>query len=348
MSRTHSPSIRMVAARAGVSVPTVSNVLNGKPTVSPDMVERVNKAVRELGYVVDIAASRLRSRKALLAGVVVPDLTNPMFATFVSTLEHAARGDGYDLVVVSARNSAAEEADRLTNIRSWRPAGLIVIPCDGAFAERLPTGFAIPTVLADRIPDQAGFDLIAVDNGPSAGAVARHLDDQGYRDCLVVVSKLSITNVRERWEGAQAAARHMRLEVLEIGIDDADGVASVYKRLSSTPRPQAIFCLDHGTALLVYRMLHEAGIAVPGDMAFASFDEMEWMQLVSPGITAVRQPVEVMAEQSWSLLSRRLRGDVSEPITRRLHCAVEIRGSTPRCPDPQHRGTGLTEMGGVT
>ena len=85
MSRTHSPSIRMVAARAGVSVPTVSNVLNGKPNVSSDMVERVNKAVRELGYVVDIAASRLRSRKALLAGVVVPDLTNPMFATFVST-----------------------------------------------------------------------------------------------------------------------------------------------------------------------------------------------------------------------------------------------------------------------
>jgi LacI family transcriptional regulator len=347
VSRTHAPSIRMVAARAGVSVATVSNVLNGKPSVSPDIVLRVNAAVRELGYVVDIAASRLRSRKALLAGVVVPDLTNPMFASFVSTLEHAARGDGYDLVVVSARNSAAEEADRLANIRAWRPAGLIVIPVDGAFAERLPKGLAIPTVLADRIPDLAGFDLIAVDNGPSAGAVARHLDDQGYSSCLVIVSRLSITNVRERWEGAQAAARHMKLEVLEIGIDDPDGLACVHKRLHSTPRPQAIFCLDHGTALLVYRMLDEAGIAVPGDTAFASFDDMEWMQLTSPRITAIRQPVEVMAEQSWSLLSRRLKGDVSEPVTRRLHCAVEIRGSTPRCPEPQQRGTGQTEMGGV-
>jgi LacI family transcriptional regulator len=347
MSRAHAPSIRMVAARAGVSVATVSNVLNGKPTVSPAIVERVNAAVRELGYVVDIAASRLRSRKALLAGVVVPDLTNPMFATFVSTLEHAARGDGYDLVVVSARNSAAEEADRLANIRSWRPAGLIVIPCDGAFAERLPMGFAIPTVLADRIPDQAGFDLIAVDNGPSAGAVARHLDEQGYGSCLVIVSRLSITNVRERWEGAQAAVHHMRLEVLEAGIDDPDGLVSVHKRLSSTPRPQAIFCLDHGTALLVYRLLAEMNISVPNDIAFASFDEMEWMRLTSPGVTAVRQPVEVMAEQSWSLLSRRLKGDASEPITRRLRCAVEIRGSTPRCPEPHQRGTGQTEMGGV-
>ena len=220
---------------------------------------------------------------------------------------------------------------------------------DGKEALEIHAENPVDIILTDlMLPDQPGFDLIAVDNGPSAGAVARHLDDQGYRDCLVIVSRLSITNVRERWQGAQAAARNMRLEVLEIGIDDADGLACVHKRLSSTPRPQAIFCLDHGTALLVYRMLDEAGIAVPGDMAFASFDEMEWMQLVSPGITAVRQPVEVMAEQSWSLLSRRLRGDVSEPVTRRLHCAVEIRGSTPRCLDPQHRGTGQTQMGGVT
>ena len=348
MSRIHSPSIRMVAARAGVSVATVSNVLNGKPTVSSDIVERVNEAVRELGYVVDIAASRLRSRKELLAGVVVPDLTNPMFATFVSTLEHAARGDGYDLVVVSARNNPDEEADRLANIRSWRPAGLIVIPCDGAFATRLPTGFAIPTVLADRIPDQDGFDLIAVDNGPSAGAIARHLDEQGYRDCLVIGTRLSISNVRERWEGAQAAAGHMKLEMLEIGFEEAEGLALVHERLSRAPRPQAIFCLDHGTTLLVYRMLNEIGIAMPRDVAFASFDEMEWMRLVSPGITAVRQPVEIMAEQAWSLLSRRLKGDISGPITRRLHCAVEIRGSTPRCPEPQKHGTGQTEMGGVT
>src|ERR1051326_359085 len=167
MSRAHHPSIRMVAERAGVSVATVSNVLNGKPPVAPEFAERVRRAVRELGYVVDIGASRLRSRQSRLAAVVVPDLTNPMFAAFVSTLEHLARVDGFDLVVVSARNDPAEEADRLAKIPSGRPAGRIAIPCDGGFKARLPAGFAIPTVLADRIPDDAGFDLVAVDNGPS-------------------------------------------------------------------------------------------------------------------------------------------------------------------------------------
>lgn len=338
MSRSYSPSIRMVADRAGVSVSTVSNVLNGKRSVSADLARRVNEAVLELGYAVDIAASRLRSRKSLLAGVVVPDLTNPMFAAFVSTLEHLARVDGYDLVVVSARNDAAEEADRLANMRSWRPAGLIVIPCDGAFHARLPAGFSIPTVLADRIPDLGGFDLVAVDNGPAAAAVARHLEGQGFRDCLVVGTRLSISNVRERWEGVEAAVRDMRLEFLEIGIGDPDGLDRLERRLCAEDRPQAVFALDYGTALAAYRMLGEIGLRVPADIAFASFDDMEWMQLVRPGVTAVRQPVEAMAEQAWSLLSGRLGGDSGEAVTRRLRCHIEIRGSTPRRAVPRGGG----------
>ena len=328
----------MVAERAGVSVATVSNVLNRKPSVSPEFADRVMRAVRETGYVVDIGASRLRSGKSHLAGVVVPDLTNPMFAGFVSTLEHLARVDGFDLVVVSARNSADEEADRLANIRTWRPSGMIVIPVDGALKSRLPSGYAVPTVLADRIPNDPDFDLIAVDNGPAAGVVARHLDEQGYRDCLVVGSRLSITNVRERWEGVRAAATRMTVDILEIGVDDPDGVDRLERRLRGRDLPQAIYALDHMTALTTYRMLGEIGLNVPTDVAFASFDEMEWMQLVSPGVTAVRQPVDMMAEQAWALLLKRMRGKSGEPITRRLHCAVEIRGSTPRCPVPQGGG----------
>jgi LacI family transcriptional regulator len=335
-ARSSNPSIRTVADRAGVSVATVSNVLNGKPSVSPDYVGRVNAAVRELGYVVDAAASRLRSRRARLAGVVVPDLANSMFATFVSTLEHIARVDGFDLVVVSARNDPAEEADRLANIRAWRPAGLIVIPCDGAFAGRLPAGFALPTVLADRIPDGGGFDLVAVNNGASAGVVTAHLDAQGYADCLVVGSSLAITNVSERWEGAKAAAGRTALELIEIGVDDLAGMDALERRLRRGPRPQALFALDHGSALLAFRTLAELGLAVPRDIAFASFDESEWMRLTVPGVTAVRQPVEMLAEQAWALLLRRIGGEAGGPIVKRLHCTVEFRGSTPRAGIGRH------------
>ena len=201
------PSIRMVADAANVSVATVSNVINGKTSVAPAISARVQAAVERLGYVRDHRAARLRSGKSRLAGVIVPDLTNPMFAAFVSTLEHLARCDGYDLVVVSARNDPAEEAERLRHIRGWRPAGLIVIPCDGALDARLPEGLDLPVVVADRIPEVARFDLVAVDNAAASAAIVRHLDVQGYGDCLVVGTSLGISNVLERWQGALSAAR---------------------------------------------------------------------------------------------------------------------------------------------
>ena len=156
MSRPYAPSIRTVADHARVSMATVSNVLNGKPSVSADLAARVNIAGQELGYVVDSAASRLRSRRSKLAAVVVPDLTNPMFARFVSTLEHLARMDGFDLVVVSARNNPAEEASRLADIRSWRPAGLIVIPCDGAFKHDCPRASRSRPCLPTGYPTKQG------------------------------------------------------------------------------------------------------------------------------------------------------------------------------------------------
>ncbi|MFT3974806.1 MAG: LacI family DNA-binding transcriptional regulator [Amaricoccus sp.] len=331
------PSMRLVAETAKVSVATVSNVLNGKTTVSPEIVARVHAAVEALGYVRDNRAARLRSGKSRLVGLIVPDLTNPMFASFVSTLEHLARLDHYDLVVVSSRNDPAEEAERLGKIREWRPAGLIVLPCDGALIDRLPRGLAMPLVVADRIPDVQRFDLVAVDNAAAAATIARHISAQGAGRCLVLGTSLGISNVRERWEGAMAGADGMDLDLIEVGFDD-HAPPCLADRLRAPDRPAAIFCLDHETTLAVYRLLGEIGLRPGSDIVFASFDEMEWMRLVTPAITAVRQPVEKMAESAWTILRRRIAGEDGAPEAVRLACAVTIRGSTPR----QSAPTGAT------
>lgn len=329
MIRSVGPSMRMVAEVANVSVATVSNVLNGKTSVAPEISERVRTAVDALGYVRDNRAARLRSGQSRLVGLIVPDLTNPMFASFVSTLEHRARLDGYDIVVVSSRNDPSEEAERLGKIREWRPAGIIVLPCDGALLDRFPRGLTVPVVVADRIPDVASFDLISVDNDAAAAAVTRHLAEEGVKRCLVLGTSLRIGNVRERWDGARAGAGDMALDLIEVGFEEhaPPDLAAI---LSSPQAPEAIFCLDHETTLAVYRRLGEIGVQVGRDVALASFDEMEWMRLVSPALTAVRQPVEQMAESAWTTLRRRMAGDDSPPESRRLTCAVSIRGSTPR------------------
>lgn len=329
------PSIRTVAERAGVSTATVSNVLSGKATVTQALVERVKAAVVDLGYVADGAASRLRSGKQALAGVVVPDLSNPFFGTLVSKLETVARQDGFDLLTVSSNNDPSQEAERLDRIRSWRPAGLIVVPYDGALTTRLPRGSHLPIVAVDRIPDdEDAFDLVAVDNRRAAGAVAAHCMEQGFTTCLVVGSTLSISNIRERHEGACAAAGPMRIEVLELGLKPELIRAALRARLLAGPLPEVLFALDHVTSLVAYMAVAELGLAIPGDIAFASFDETEWMRLVTPGVTAIRQPIDAMAEAAWRKLRLRMGGDRSEVDTLRLACTLEVRGSTARPPVP--------------
>lgn len=323
----------MVAERADVSTATVSNVLNGKP-VSPAFVARVRAAVEELGYVADPHASRLRSGRHALAAVVVPDLANPMFGAFVSTLEGVARQDGYDLLVMSSANDPDEETERLRTIRAWRPAGLVVIPCDGALAARLPRGGNPPIVVADRIPDAAEFDLVAVDNGRAAARVAAHLSGQGYGSCLVVGTSLAISNVRERWEGTATAAGPMKVRLLEVGLDVKGAERLLRGAFGGRSRPDAVFALDHGTTLVAYQLLIELGLRVPDDLGFASFDEAEWMRLVQPPITAVRQPVESMAAEAWRQLLRRMKEHEVAPVSVRLECAVALRGSTRRQPRP--------------
>lgn len=323
-------SIRAVADRAGVSTATVSNVVHVRPSVAPHLVARVRAAIAELGYVGHHHASRLRSGKQALAGVVVPDLSNPMFGAFVSTLERSARRDGFDLLVVSSNNDPAEEAERLRSLCSWRPAGLIVIPCDGALAGRLPAGATVPVVVADRIPDSALFDLVAVDNARAASAVAAHLAAEGHRTCLVAGSALAVTNVRERWDGVRAGAAPMAVTMLECGFDPARIEARIDAALARRDRPDALFALDGVTALSAWRVLAARGLSVPGAVGFASFDEAEWMRLVTPAVTAVRQPVEAMAAAAWQELAGRMAGDAGASRVARLGCAIEIRGSSLR------------------
>lgn len=329
MKRVASVSIRMVAERAGVSTATVSNVLTGKPSVSRVFADRVRAAAEELGYVADSHASRLRSGRDSLAGVVVPDLGHPLCGAFVATLEHLARADGFDLIVVSSDNDPDQEAQRLRAIRSWRLAGLIVIPTDGALSGRIPAGAQAPIVVADRIPDDMAFDLIAVDNARSAGAVTRHMAEQGYRRCLVAAGAMRFGNVRERWEGAAAAAGPMAVTLVECGFDAVESHRRLAALLTGSPAPDALFALDGRTSLVAYRALQRAGLVIP-DIAFASFDEAEWMTLVAPAITAVRQPVRAMAEAAWAQLVTRLDGDAKERHVHRLSCVVEFRGSTLR------------------
>ena len=161
-----------------------------------------------------------------------------------------------------------------------------------------------------------------------------HLARQGCRTCLVAGSSLAISNVSERWDGVVAAAGTMAVTMVEVGFDGAVAVQRLRAGLGPDRRPDALFALDHQTALWAFGLLGEMGLQASRDVAFASFDETEWMRLVSPPVSTVRQPVQAMAEAAWALLVRRIAGDHAVPDRTRLACSLEIRGSSLRPTGP--------------
>lgn len=324
------PSIRTVASLAGVSTATVSNVLNARRSVAPDLAERVRAAVAELGYIADVGASRLRSRKSQVVGVVVPDLANPFFGEFVAALEQAAHADGYELLIVSSGDDPAQEAQRLRTLLTWRPAGLIVIPCRDDIAGLAAARAArVPVIAADRFPDDQTMDVVAVDNRAAAADMARHLIEGGRRHILVAGASLGIGNIRERVAGVRAAAAGAaEVELLEVGYTLADSRAHLAARLGRGLPPDAIFTLNNVATLGAVGALAAAGARVPDDIALVGFDDEEWMRAVNPPLSAVHQPVERLGQEAWRRLMARIGGDTGAPHQIRLPCTLELRDSS--------------------
>jgi LacI family transcriptional regulator len=329
---TKIPSIRTVAERAGVSTATVSNVLNHRRNVAPALAERVRTAVAELGYIADLGAARLRSRRSTVAGVLVPDIANPFFGTLVSILEEEAREAGYDLLIASSGGVLQTEEARLRALLTWRPAGLIVVPCETGFpAAALAISAGVPMVAADRIPAGIEIDCVMVDNAGTSAAVGRHLAQAGFRHILVLATSLEIGNMVERSEGARSGAGpEVRVEVLEAGIGVPEAREILLLRLAEADRPDAIFTLDNWATLGALEALQKVGLRVGTDIALLGFDQEEWMRVVSPPLSAVRQPIEAMARTAWELLLARIGGDVSPPKLIQLDCALDVRASSLR------------------
>lgn len=327
--RDRRPKISDVAARARVSPATVSNYFTGKRNLAPELAARVRAAVEELGYVAHAAASQLRSKRPQVIGVVVHDLPNPYCATFVGTVEELARAQGYRTLVAGSGESPEEELAQVQALAAWQPAGVLIIPTDDRFRSlEVLAANRIPVVAVDRVTAAMKVDSIAIDNAGEGARAAAHLAQLGHRRVLVIASTLKLDNMRERVAGVKAAlGPGARVEVLEGGAFVPLIAGAVHERLGRRPLPTALLALTNRATLASTIALHRRGLVVPRDLSLVGFDDHEWMTVMQPGLTAIRQPIEELGRRAWDQLLARLRGDRSPPVSVRLACSLEVRGS---------------------
>jgi LacI family transcriptional regulator len=330
-------TIKDVAARAGVSIATVSNVFSGSKPVTPEIQARVRAAAEALSYQVDKAASRLRSGQTRVVGVLVPDLDDLFFTSLVSQIEVLAQKDRYEIIVASSRDDAGLERSRLQALLAWRPAGLIAVPCTDAF----PAGLAaelhrLPLVFADRVPPEgSSVDTVAIDNRAAGALAASHLVAHGHSDIVLAASSLTISPIRERIAGAVAFVRQTcgrEVRIVELGSNAERAAAAFRAWLDANPLPSAAIALTNVTTLGALSAFARLDIDIPDQVSFIAFDDYPWMSARKTPLTAIRQPVAEMAAMAWERLRLRMTGHGDAPEAIILQAALEARDSVLAAP----------------
>ncbi|WP_349744040.1 LacI family DNA-binding transcriptional regulator [Stenotrophomonas geniculata] len=321
-------SINDVARVAGVSKSTVSRVLGGGP-VSEDVRRRVELAIRQTGYRPNLQARRLRSRHTGIIGLIVADIRNPFFTALIRAVEEVAYREGLRVTLCNTDEDPEREALYLRLMHEERISGLIFAPTRTTVGrlERLALDF--PTVLVDRAAASGSIDSVVLDNPAAMGALVEHLVERGYRRIGGLFGSTS-TTAAERRDGYLAAMRTHGLEpdYREVEPTAEAAIATVDQWLAGPSRPDALVTSNSLLLMGALKAARSAGLAIPGELALAGFDNERWTELVEPGITVVEQPVEDMGRAAMSLLLERLR--MPELPVRRLvmtgRCVV--RGST--------------------
>lgn len=301
-------SIREVAARAGVSVGTVSNVLNRPDLVAAPTRERVLAAIKELGFVRNESARQLRAGRSRSVGLLVLDVANPYFTDVARGVENTAGRAGLAVIVCNSDDSEAKEARYLSLLEEQRVQALLITPVSVSH-ERLAKlhrrGMAV--VLLDRmstLPDQCS---VAVDDVTGGDLAMSHLIAKGHTRLAFVTGPLSVQQYEDRRSGAVRAMRRAGLSPDSLTVVEqpsariGPGREATQRLLDTEPRPTAAFCANDLLALGLLQGLLMAGVKIPDDMAIVGYDDIDFAGSAAVPLSSVRQPRQLLGSTAADL-----------------------------------------------
>ena len=292
-------SVKDVAARAGVSLGTVSNVLNRPDRVSASTRARVEQAMSELGFVRNESARQLRAGTSRTLAYVMLDASNPFFTDVAQGMEAAAEAVDLSLVLCTSSQREEREQQHLHLLQQQRVQGILVTPVDpeSATLEEI-RGRGTPVVIVDRTRNDSTFCSVAVDDLLGGRLAVEHLVDRGHERIAFVGGPMALGQVRDRLEGARAAwatagrPASALTVVTTASLDVAAGreAGARVAGLPSSRRPTAAFCANDLTALGLLQHAIGNGTRVPEDLAIVGYDDIEFAAAAAVPLSSVRQP----------------------------------------------------------
>ncbi|MDE1163151.1 MAG: LacI family DNA-binding transcriptional regulator [Acidobacteriaceae bacterium] len=319
-----------IARRANVSLGTVSHVINRKVTVSEDVRQRVQEAIRELGYQPNHLSRALRTNRTNIIGMVIPDITNPFFPSVVRGVEDVAFAANYRLLLCNADNDAAKETAYLNDLRAFMPAGIILIPSND---HKVTWSESYPLVCIDRPPAEWPGDSVTVENFEGGYAAGAHLAQLGHKTVGILRGPANVVTSTERVKGFTKALAERGVQispeyVQESHFDQESGYQSAMRLLRLVPRPTAIFAGNDLIAVGALSAIKAAKLRCPEDVSLVSFDGLSFADFTDPALTTVVQPSYQIGLAAGRLLLERINGDQSAPRNVVMKTELKIRDST--------------------
>jgi LacI family transcriptional regulator len=297
-------SIKDVASRAGVSVATVSRVLNEKALVREETIKRVLDAAKELRYVPHGGARSLSMRQTRTVGVVLPDLHGEFFSEVIRGIDVAARRRGFHLLVSGSHSDWTEMTAMALAVRG-RVDGLIVMVPDmdpDEVQARLPVG--VPVVLLN-CRASATWSIV-IDNATGAEAMVAHLASLGHREIAFITGPEANADAAERLRGWRSGMERIGADprpglVAKGDFSENGGYEAAYSLLSGERRPTAVFAANDAMAIGALSAIREQGYEVPARIAVAGFDDIPIARFVSPPLTTVSVEIAELGRRAFEL-----------------------------------------------
>ncbi len=328
--------LKDIAARAGVSVMTVSKVMRDAPDISASTKARVRQLATELGYTPNSMAQGLRNRSSRLFGLVIPAATNPIYARVLMAIEEQAHGLGYDVLLGHSLNMAEREESVVRRLLSRRVDGLFISPVyrlqptapiyEELLRRRLPT-----VLLGHRAPFCEKFTAVETDDVGASYSATRHLLELGHKRIAFLTGPPAAPSSRERLEGYRRALREAEIDtddtlIFNAGSTIEEGEKAALQMLQENPKATAIQAANDLTAIGAATVCLNQGIKIPEDLSIVGFGNILTSEHFRVPLTTIRQPKLRLGVAAMDSMLKLLRGEV--PAARRLSAEIVIRKST--------------------
>jgi len=326
-------SIYDVARESGVSVFTVSAVVNNKSHVGKALREKVEAAIRKLNYRPNLLARSLAKQKTHTIGMIVPDIGNPFFPSVVRGAEDAAQKHGYNLLLCNSDDSLDKEEKAVELLLSKRVDGILLTKAAEDFrpsVRQMIKQVNTPFVLVMRTYPKLTKDAVITDDYHGAYEAVSHLARAGRKRIALISGPLKVSNAQERWQGFVDALNAEGLPFEQDLVIEGDyRIESGYRAGHSvfSRRPDGIYVANYLMTVGLLKAAEEMGLHCPEDFGLVSFDDYPWLGIFRPRLTTVELPKHQLGSEAVELLVRRISGDTAKPVLTKLQPELRIRES---------------------